>query len=390
MSRRSITAFSLVTAIMIAAAWYATVEQAPQTEVESPYFLPALQSRVNDVARIEITSGAARTVIEKRGAGWVVANRGGFAADFEKVKRAVVSIADLRRLEPKTANRVMYARIGVEDVDAKGSTSRQVSFFDPKGTAIAAIVLGNTRGNKPRPGLEGQPFIAALYAREAGTAQSWLVAGDVSVSARPSDWMDRFVADISGQRVSEVRIEAPGKTTVVLKRASREATDLELQDIPADSVPRSQAVLNSLGTALAELRFDDVDAAPATEFPVQSTTIATLRTFDGLVATVHLVTTPGAATRARFEFAYDAAGATADAPAAAATPASDDAEAQKPKRKPVGEEAQELAQRVRGWVYTLPEFKVSMLTRRFEDLIAKRDAQPAPQSPPAPAQTPAE
>ncbi|HAZ61590.1 MAG TPA: hypothetical protein DCY89_08465, partial [Gammaproteobacteria bacterium] len=118
--------------------------------------------------------------------------------------------------------------------------------------------------------------------------------------------------------------------------ASRErstAADFTLAPIPEGRRLRSQAMVNSLATTLAELRIDDVDAAAAR--PLSGETLRATRfvTFDGLAITVHTAERDDGVW-ARFEFAHESPAATptdapvatpADAVTAADVPAADPA-----------------------------------------------------------------
>lgn len=372
MGKRSVPAFAAITLVVIAAAWLSSRERAPETDVDSRYFLPELQAGVNEVTRVVVASPTERTVIERQGEGWVLPERGGYPADFEKVKSTVLSLAELRSLEPKTANPEMYWRIGVEDIDAESSTSRQVSLEDADGRSLASVVLGKEREPRMRPGLDGEADIQALYVREAGERQSFLVAGAVELSARPADWVDRRIADVPGERVSQVRIAPAEGTAVVLGRALPSDGELALESLPEGRVPRSQAMLSSLATVLKELRFEDVYAREEVDFPEQAVDRAELRTFDGLVAQIESAEIDGRR-YARFSFSHDPDAALPVAQPADAEGQTDAAAAQ--PSVPVAEEAALLQRRVEPWVYVLPEFKGAMLSRDLEALTRVRPEQ---------------
>lgn len=397
MGRRSILTTALLTLVAVAAAWFYSQQRAPETDVASTWFLPELQTRVNDVAQVKIESASDSALIVRREGVWVLPDRGGYPADFDKVKRTVLAVAELRALEPKTANPEMYWRIGVQDIDQKGSTSRRITLLDEAGTPLASLILGNVRGQRLDPGLDDTARLAALYVREPGAEQSWLVAGTVEVSARPADWVDRRIADVQGARVREVRIERPGAAPLVLTRETPDQNDLRLQDMPEGMVPKSQAMLTSLGTLLAELRFEDVSARAGGALP-EPTTRTTLRTFDGLVATITSAVVDGR-TQALFEFAFDPDGvhpavaeAMAKAAAAAATAAQEGGEAAAPvpapaapeqaSPLPVNEEVALLNERTAPWIYVLPEFKAAMLARTLDDLVNRKPEAPQVQETP--------
>lgn len=387
MGRRSVLAIALLTLIAVTAAWFYSQQRAPQTDVTAAWFLPELQARVNDVAQVKIESASDSTLIVRRDGVWVLPERGGYPVDFDKVKRTVLALAELRALEPKTANPDMYWRIGVQDIDQKGATSRRITLMDEAGTPLAALILGNARGRRSNPGLDDNARLAALYVREPGAEQSWLVAGSIEVSARPGDWVDRRIADVQGARVREVRIERAGAAPLVLTRDSLDQSDLRLQDMPEGMVPKSPAMLTTLGTLLTELRFEDVSARAGRSLP-EPTTRTTLRTFDGMVAIVTSAVVDGR-TQAIFEFEFDPAGvdpavaaamaeatgaasaATAQAgEAAAAVPSPDAPEPQ--TQLPVEAAVGLLNERTAPWIYVLPEFKAAMLTRTRDDLITRK------------------
>ena len=48
---------------------------------------------------------------------WAVAEKDGYPADVEKVRQTLISLAEARIVEPKTANPDFYDRLGVEGVE---------------------------------------------------------------------------------------------------------------------------------------------------------------------------------------------------------------------------------------------------------------------------------
>src|SRR5262249_7779271 len=91
--------------------------------------LPALKSKVNDIATIEITSGEKALTVHrdpaKADAPWTVKELSEYPAKFDKVKSVLVGLADLEKAEPRTDQPGLYEKIGVQE-PAKGNTATLV------------------------------------------------------------------------------------------------------------------------------------------------------------------------------------------------------------------------------------------------------------------------
>lgn len=374
-----------VTVAMAAAASYISHVKAPVTEVGTPPLYPELLSRVNDVQRVEIESSGGKSVLVAGKDGWTIETRDNYPARFEDIKRAIVSMGELKIIEAKTRLPEMYSHIGVEDRTAEGSKSIQVTLKDGGGSPIAALIIGKERA----AGGSG-PIKAARYVRRVGEDQSWLVEGDLNIPGDVMTWTDRQLLSVAATRIGEVRIDSAGKPTVRMSRQKPTDIDLTLDGVPSGFKVKSNATVTSLGSVLEDLRFDDVRAAAALKWPEDSTT-TTLQGFDGLIATVTTATIDGRQ-YSRLSFKFDPA---AVSPEAANIPKAEeipelpvgDAAAQdktgEKKTPSVEEEVKALNSRVDGWAFVLPDYKQSMLTRTLDDLIAKQEiAKPAPVAPP--------
>lgn len=372
MRMRSLSALIAVTAVMVAAAWFISVERAPQTDISKTPLYPGLVERINDVARLSVESARTRAVLVKDGDQWRVENRAGYPARFDAVKRTVVSIADLRVLEAKTRRPALYPRLGVEDIDAEDAASRRITLESADGEVLAALIVGHER----KGSAAARDTSPALYVRKAGTEQALLVEGEVPATAAPADWMDTAIVDIDSDRIRAFSIAHADGETVSVRRHSRDVKDYELEQVPPGQEVRSLALLTSLGTALEQLRFDDVAAASERPLPPDAATRATYRTFDGLVVQARIAEIDGrhwAVFSARQDpEALAAAEAAPDAgdTASAADPAKPAAEADEPHNaEAIAQEAAAINERVAPWVYALPDFKAAMLTKRTADLV---------------------
>ena len=379
MSKKSFAILAVITLIIGAAAWYLTEQRLPKTELVKRPLYPELLNRVNDIARIEVKTKDQDTVLAKQGEQWVIENRSRYPALFEKVKGAVLAIADLEILEGKTKNKELYPRLGVEDIETQGASSRQVMLLDQGGQPLAALIVGKKRSATSGRGMP------AFYVRKAGEPQALLVKGALEIPEKPIDWADQSLLNIDAKRIREITIEPPGQGPLRIYRKDASTQDFTLDNILKGTKLKSQTTLNGLASTLEFLRFEDV-VARASFTPPPNPTVTTLRTFDGLIAKVTTANLNDKA-HASFEFAYDAQAATAQAketPADKATKPSADAAAkpaasnqpttaETPKRdaKPsVEEEAAKLNEKTRDWVYIVPAYKATLLTKTLSDLTA--------------------
>lgn len=374
----------VATVLMAAAASYISHVRAPVTDVGTPPLYPDLLARLNDVQRVEIETKAGKSVLVGSKDGWTIESRDHFPARFEDIKRAIVSIGELKIIEPKTKLPEMYTHIGVEDPGAEGSKSTQVTLKDGAGQVIAALLVGKQRA------VSTGPIKAARYVRRAGEPQSWLVEGDLQIPADALEWTDRQLLTVPANRINEVRIEHAGKPAVRMSRQKVADIDLTLDGVPSGYKVRSGATVTSLGAVLEDLRFDDVRAASALAWPADSTR-TTLRGFDGLVAEINTATIDNRK-YSRLSFRFDPAGVTPEAAnipkeeqiPELPMPGSDSRQtAGAEKKVSVEDEVKALNARVEGWAFVLPDYKQQMLTRTLDDLVQKQEvAKEAPMPPP--------
>jgi hypothetical protein len=371
MSTRSFVILAIVTLAVVASAWWINSRRAPETEVVKPLLFKDLGSRINDVAKLEVKTKNQTTTIARKDGNWNIADRGGYPASFEKVKKTVLDVSQLRVLETKTANQDHYVRLGVAEPTAEGSDSKRLTLSNEAGTALATLLVGNDRTRA-----DGSSAGSAFYARKPDEAQALLVEGHLNLSAEPNDWLDKLVVNLDATRVKEISIQHAGQKPIRITKADKDARDFALAELPGNLKLKSATALNTLATGLEQVNFDDVVPAQEFSFPA-GRTITEFRTFDGLIATVTLAKVDNK-TRAAFKFAADpsvkpAAATPTPTPAGAApTPA--------PTPPPVSttEEAGTLNAKLGNWVYTLPDYKANLLIKPLSDLTTG-DVEPAKQ-----------
>lgn len=337
---------------------------------ENAKLFPALDARVNDVARIEVQREGSSTTLEKSGDRWVLAEKGGYPADLEPIKKLVLGLADMSTIEAKTGDPARYAKLGVDDPAQAGSTASRVTLKDAGGATLADVILGKPQEGK---GLGGS---GQTYVRKPSEAQSWLAKGRVEVKEKPVDWLAKEILKVSRDRVRAVTVEHADGEVVRVDRAKPSETNFTLHEIPEGKELSYPTVAGAIANALEWLNLEDVSPASAIDATTGHLASTRFETFDGLVVTVRTQEQDGK-TWARFDAEFVAP---AEVPA---DPAAEGAEATKDEAKKapeeVAKEAAELDLRLEPWVFAIPAYNRSSFVKRKSEML-KDVAPPAPAS----------
>jgi hypothetical protein len=312
-------------------------------------FVPGLQSQLNDVERVTITKAGNETVatLERKPEGWVATNKNGYPADVGKLRQGLSALAEAKILEQKTANPELYAHLGVEDVSGDRAAGVAVA-MTAKGKDLPVLILGNADGTKHR------------YVRRAGEAQSYLIDRNPEFARGVGQWLDAQIIDVRSDRIASVTITHAEGQVLRLSKASKDAPNFDVADVPKGRELLYPGVANVIGNSLRELNLEDVE--PAMASPPAKPAVVEFRTFDGLVVRA-LGEKRGDMSWVAFEASVDTQRAAP--PAAPAQPA--DAAAAAPA-DPAAEAAR-INAKVGPWRYRIATFQYDQMTRQMADLL---------------------
>lgn len=344
MKSRGLLILASVTAISVAAAVWAVVdrEQRSRAAAVPNALFPGLTAQVNEVAKVEVSGPGIDFTIAKGADGdWTVPEKGGYPVKFETVKQAVVGMASLKPLEPRTGKPELHSKLNLR-LPSDGGRGTVLTLKDSDGNELASVVVGKTRSvaTKARPGWH--------YVRKAGEDQSWLAEGRVEVWNKIERWLDPDMPIVERRRIHIVRRTLPGGDTIEIAKDDPQARDFTILDIPEGFRALHDTVANPLGSALGFLTFEDV--MPAKDKPLENTVLASYVTYDGLVVDIHLMKQDDDIYWARFEGRYDPDEVRLD------TLNEDQRESMKSETE-VREEAEKINSRYGDWAYKLPSYK---------------------------------
>jgi hypothetical protein len=168
MKTKTFLILAVVAAIVVIAAAVVQRQDRPATPnaATAPRLFPGLADKLNAVVEISIKAGDKAFNFRKTAAGWELAEKNGYAAKPEEIRKAMVGLSELREGEPKTSKPDLYAKIGVQDPDGKAAepgaaAPTLITLKDDKGATIAAAIVGSPKYGSP-PG---------VYIRKAGEPQ---------------------------------------------------------------------------------------------------------------------------------------------------------------------------------------------------------------------------
>ena len=352
---------------IVAGVWLADRQSSSgSTTAGTGALYPQLKEQLNAVNAIRLyKAGDVRVVdLVRKDEAWQVSERDSYHADDSKVRKLLIALADAKIVEQKTSNPEQYATLGVEDTK------------DAKATGLRIELAGTPQ---PVDLIIGKQGVGASsnYVRRAGEPQSWLIGTQIDTSATPDAWLRKDIIDVSADRMQSATVSAKEGKPYTASKKTRAEQNFAVEGLPKGKSLSAPTAANSVAMALTGLSLSDV--RPASAF--QSTppaAHATFKTFDGLVVEAdgwvqdqkHYI-----ALRPSFDAAQAEQFKVATAPADDKKDAKEDDKAAAPAPPPapnVAEDAKQLAAKVTGWVYEIPDYKYESLFKPVDQLVGSK------------------
>jgi hypothetical protein len=276
-----------VTLLVTVAAGVAVVRQEnPRTAIETGGpVLPGLVDRLADVTAIVIRDSGNSLTVSRVEGGWGLAERNDYPVPPDRVRELVRSIVQLERSEAKTVRPERYARLGVEDVDAPNSKSKEIVLQTTTGTPAAKLIVGTAASGF---GADG-----GTYVRIPGDPQAWLARGALTPSLEPRDWVERRLIEIPVADIRQVKIVQPGGETLTAVRDSPDAASFRLAELPAGGKLARPDAIDALVQPFGELAIEDLELRDKRPFPKDKIMRITVTRMDGSAVAFEVVEDDG-------------------------------------------------------------------------------------------------
>lgn len=270
MTPKQLVNLALAAAVAAAAAIFTYVSavpwQADATAVREP-LMPALATKGETLAAIEISRGDNRVKLSATDGQWRLDTGEGYPADNTKVRTLILAASEAALVERKTARKDRHELLGLIDPQDKESSARLLRFLDAGGAVLGEAILG-------RPAeAAATASKGATYVRRPGTDQAWVADRDLSASLSLRDWVETKLIDISPSDVKALRIEIAGDTAYDIKPTA-DGKNHELTAMPSGKKLKYVNSVDEIVEAASLIEFKKVrKAGKADALPVKGRAI---------------------------------------------------------------------------------------------------------------------
>lgn len=259
MPSRGLLALVAATVVMVFLCWFAVVDRYSKVGRsimrEEGLIFPQFQHQLSSITDIEVARADGKFVLSRRENAWANMGLGGFPAMPARVESALIAVAGMKYVSPKTKRSRLHHRLQVEDVTSTARSTR-LTFKDGAGVALADVIIGRPKDAPDRRG---------VYVRLPGEDQVWLSEGVYNVRHSALKWSDRVVADLSARFMRAITVSHPSRETVSLYRSQLQDRKMKLKNLPAGAAIEHQYQIDYMAGLLQELDF--IDARRADEHP---------------------------------------------------------------------------------------------------------------------------
>jgi Domain of unknown function (DUF4340) len=175
-----------------------------------------------DIASIRIAGPEAIITLEHKGKDWVIDERGGFPADFDKVRAFVLEALELKIGQSEPIGAQDRARLQLLEPDKGEGAGTLVEFRAAGGKPLASLLIGKKYFKQapadPQTAAADGRFV--LLPADPGTV--YVVSDPLAqATARSAAWIDR--SGISAQKVKALEVTLAGEPPWKIERASENA-----------------------------------------------------------------------------------------------------------------------------------------------------------------------
>ncbi|MEN8197643.1 MAG: DUF4340 domain-containing protein, partial [Pseudomonadota bacterium] len=293
----------------------------------------------------------------------VVKEKHGYPARFDRVKKALVGLADLTLFEAKTGNPERFSKLNLADpAGGKKTDSRLLTVKDKDGKVLAAIVIGRENTNSAVFGKE------MVYVRQPDKKRAWLALGNPDVTGDALAWTRKEITDIGKDRIRQTVLTPAKGEAAIIGREKPTDKDFGVKDVPDGFKEKSKRLIAAVPGVLEDLDLSDVRPAKDIDFAKNAAGEARFETFDGIVLTMRMAKVDKdiwLTVAARFD------------PAKAVKPAAKDKDSKDKDSKiksaaDAKKEAAEIAARTAGWAYKVSKTNERFLGFKKADLMDKK------------------
>jgi len=253
MSNRNLLILGLAAvAMVVLAVVLSGISSRPYAPANAPaYLIQGLDP--DQIASITIGStsspskgkGDEQVILNRRGRGFVVASKDNYPALTSEINKLITTCLDIQTAEMYTDNPANHKDLGATEEDAR----HLVKFYKADSSLLTGVVIG-------------KPIEKSVvgYVRRAEDNKVYVMAAQVPwIKKRAIEYVDQELTNVKREDINSVTVSGPSETYVLKPGADDKGVILE--NMPEGKVLKNKGAIDeAVFTALADLRFDDVNA----------------------------------------------------------------------------------------------------------------------------------
>jgi hypothetical protein len=353
-TNRQLSILAVTTAVLLlATVLLYGIERKPTVEAQKGAIL-VQGLDLEKVARIRVAKKDQVVTLEKKDAGYSIAERKGYPASAKKVNDLLIDILGIRIADKVTASAANHADLGV----AKGGEeATSIEFADKDGKPLVDVFIGKSTAHG-----------GGNYVRTARLDTVYASEKSLWPSTSVTSYIDTDVVDVKKDDVQECRVEVPGAAYAVVRNAEKK---IVLSEIPKGKKPKEYEVESVFG-ALSGLSFSDVLISGDNDLTFDATYAASAK--DHMSYTVRL------AKKGEKHYAkFAARGASAQKHEEARRIGKDDPKEKLEEKDRVltsVDKAKQFNEKHGPWVYELSSWKADTMRKPLKDLLEDEAKEP--------------
>jgi hypothetical protein len=254
MSNRNLLILGLVAAVMVVLAVVLSgISSRPYAPANAPaYLIQGLDP--DQIAGITIGRGSEQVIMNRRRQGFVVASKDNYPALTSEINKLITTCLDIQTAEMYTDNPANHKDLGVTEENAR----HLVKFFkaDSSGSTGSpqSLLTGVVIGKPIEKSVVG-------YVRRAEDNKVYVMAAQVPwIKKQAIEYIDQGLTNVKREDINSVTVSGPNETYVLLKPIADDKGVI-LENMPeGKGLKKKGAAAETVFTALASLKFDDVNA----------------------------------------------------------------------------------------------------------------------------------
>ena len=378
MSNRNLLILGLAAAVMVVLAVVLSgISSRPYAPANAPaYLIQGLDP--DQIAGITIGRGSEQVILNRRRQGFVVASKDNYPALTSEINKLITTCLDIQTAEMYTDNPANHKDLGVTEEDAR----HLVKFYKADSTGSTGSPQSLLTGV-----VIGKPIAKSMvgYIRRAEDNKVYVMAAQVPwIKKRAIEYINQELTNVKREDINSVTVSGPNPATAsaetsetyVIKPGAGDKGVI-LENMPEGKVLKNKgAVAEAVFTALADLRFDDVNTATSRrDLKLDRKYVCRLK--DSTVYTFWLAKkddnwfarcdalfmdkTPVTKTQGEVE--------------------SEDQLKKKEAKLLANDAAEEFSEKHNGWVYQIPNNKAENLTKPIAELLEDITKEGEPNAP---------